>query len=180
MNKRLLYGLCSLVLIVANNNCTESNSNKHDITYEFISGEKGIFSFSIAKLDVQQLNNLGFPGTFTETDRVTCRLENGTKAKKIFFHKENAGYVWYKSSPNYDFENNDSLNKLSTSEILEFLKKEGVLKNAHKNRYLTIPFELESGNWYHLFGLNDIEGSYFIYVNKDRTFKTYYFDGGPY
>ena len=42
-----------------------------------------------------------------------------------------------------------------------------------------MPLKFKPATWYHIFGLDGIEGSYFVYINDDRTVEVKYFDGGP-
>ena len=75
------------------------------------------------------------------------------------------------------FVQNDSLKNLSVGEKLEILRQEG--RTGHPNYFDTIPINFRPGKWYQIFGLEDIEGSFFVYVKNDGSFKIEHFGGGP-
>ncbi len=96
----------------------------------------------------------------------------------IFFGKKNEGYRWFFCTLDLRFVENDSLNNLSFKQKLEIINKE---KGTGAPKYYdTLPITFKPETWYHFFGFDKLEGSFFVYIEKDGTFKVEYFNGGPY
>lgn len=148
-------------------------NNSYLIKEEYIKGKSGIDGFSIAELKGDKSSD--------EKLRVCCKtisVKSGL-TNKLFFYKKNNGYQWHFCTLNLRFVENDSLRELSLEKKMEIINKENSGKSAPKY-YETLPIRFKPETWYHFFGFKDIEGSYFVYVNKDRSFNVEYFEGGPF
>jgi len=148
------------------------DSNKYSINREFIKGTSKNNGFIIAELIGDRYSG--------EKLRVCCEpnLRNNL-TKKIFFNKKDRCYHWTFCSLDLKYVESDSLRNLSMEEKLEIIRKENNGKEISSS-YDTLPIKFTPETWYHFFGFEDIEGSYFVYVKKDGTFKVEYFNEGPF
>ena len=158
-----------LIFITIIYGCRE---NRYSINEEFIKG-KIDNGFTIAELSSDKSSS--------ERLRVCCEASSkkSVSTDKLFFHKKNIGYQWAFCTLDLRFVENDSLKELSFKEKMEILNKEEYGKPTHKN-YDTLPIKFKPETWYQFFGFRNIEGSYFVYVEKDGSFKVEYFKGGPF
>lgn len=165
-----------LILSFSTQGCLEDH--KYTITENYILSIYEIDSFSIAEIEVTDIGENGIPYNYQEIARVTCESNLGTD-RKIFFHKENAGYSWTFSNLDLRFVEADSLKDLSVEEKLRILRDEGAF-DGEVTHFKTMPLKFDIGKWFHLFGLKNIQGSYFIFVKPDGSLLVRYFDGGPF
>jgi len=147
--------------------------NNYIITEDYISGKSKNDGFTIAELFGDKSSQ--------EKQRVCIETISGKKdlKQKIYFNKKNEGYQWFYCTLDLRFVENDSLKNLKVEEKLEIIQKENIV-TSHPQYYETIPIEFKPGTWYHFFGFEDIEGSFYVFVMNDRSFKVEYFDGGPF
>lgn len=150
---------------------------KYEITHEYIKGKIKIDGFSIAELEVSKISDEGLPIYEKEVIRYCCESKGEKLKKKIYFNKKNDGYKWSLCTPSFKYVEVDSLKNLTLEEKLDRIRKDGSGKPIY---YDVMPFQFQTGKWYHLFGLEGIEGSYFLYYNKQNEFIVKYFDGGPF
>jgi hypothetical protein len=175
--KMLINQLFIFLLICGCNIIDSHTGTKYEINNEYIKGKIKIDGFSIAEIKVTSINKNGLPIKEKEVNRYCCELKDGKLKKKIYFDKKNEGYKWFLCTPSFKYMEVDSLKDLTLEDKLARIKKDGSGKTIY---YDTKPFEFKKGKWYHLFGLEGIEGSYFLYVNDDGTINVKYFDGGPF
>ncbi len=179
---KLLFILISLVAFTSceseKKNDTESSSSspfqmeedQYVIQAEFIKGKSNIDQFTIAELSGDKFSE--------EKLRVCCESKGDSLIDKIFFNKKNEGYHWYFCTLDLSFIEDDSLKDLTITEKIKILHNDS--KEAVESEYSDImPIKFETGKWYHFFGLENIEGSYFVHVEDNNTFSVEYFDGGP-
>ena len=146
------------------------NNQKYQINKNGIKGVSLNDGFTIAELKDGKSSE--------EVLRVCCEPVSHTELKRqLYFKKKNVGYHWNFCTLDLRFVENDSLKNLSLEEKLEILRREGHIGSPE--HFDTIPINFKVGTWYHIFGLEDIEGSFYFYVEKDGAFKVEYFDGGP-
>jgi hypothetical protein len=145
---------------------------KYSITEKYISGISKNDGFTIAELIGDKSSE--------EKLRVCCETITGNRDlnKKLYFNRKNKGYQWSLCTLDLRFVENDSLKNLTLHKKLEIIKKENNGDSTVKY-YETIPIDFKADTWYHFFGFEDIEGSFFVYVEKDKSFRLEYFGGGP-
>jgi hypothetical protein len=149
-----------------------SEASKYSINQNYIRGISKIDRFTIAELTGDKFS--------PEYQRV-CLEASSEKARqkaKLYFKQNNNGYYWQSCTLDLKFVENDTLKDLSLEEKLDILKKENP-ENTKPKKYEILPWEFKPGKWYHFFGFDNIEGSFFVYVEKDKTFRVEYFGGGP-
>ena len=146
---------------------------KYSINEEYIKGISKNDGFSIAELTGDKSSN--------EKLRVCCEAISGNfnLKDKLYFDRKNKGYQWFFCTLDLRFVENDSLKNLTIDEKLKIIKKENNGKLTPKY-YDTIPITFKPETWYHFFGFEDVEGSFYVYVEKNKSFKVEYFGGGPF
>jgi len=122
------------------------------------------------------------PNNHNEVTRYCCWLNNNSKgSSKISFSMTNRHYSWFLCKPDESILENDSLNNLTVREKLEYIKRKELLEPDNKN-YLhqeSLPFKIKKGYVYQIFGLCDVEGSYYFCLDANNKLIVQYFDSGP-
>lgn len=117
-----------------------------------------------------------------EVTRYCCSLnENSKGSDEISFLKATSNYRWYLCKLNTNIVENDSLNNLPLQEKLEYIKRMELATISDKN-YVhrdSFPFNIQQGYVYRVFGLCDIEGSYYFCLDSLNKLVIQYFDRGP-
>src|SRR5690606_37149451 len=113
------------------------------------------------------IDGQNIPGSYQEINRVIC--VNNTKEKisnKIFFHQSNEGYKWNDVGEltNIDSIISDSLKELPFIKQLEHIDHKDSVIVDNSIEYEIMPLKFKPATWYHVFGLDGIEGSYFVYI----------------
>lgn len=101
--------------------------------------------------------------------------ENGG-LRQVSFIKCNSKYKWSRCDLDLRFVTIDSLKDLTIEQKLELLKEEGSFSD-YKDK---MPFKFEKDTLYHIFGLNGIDGSYFMAIDENNKLVVDYFEGGPF
>ncbi len=178
LNIRTRFTCLILIVIAMFYSCSVINSQfgaQYEITMDFIKGKSPIERFQIAVLKKTELNEQGYPLDNNELERYCCFSDGDNSARKIFFQRANDGYQWTVCTPDLKYVEVDSLINLSEEE-----KRQRIGGSKSPVAYNTMPFKFESDKVYHLFGLEGIEGSYYLYFSEKKEFIVKYFDGGPF
>ncbi|MCF8373974.1 MAG: hypothetical protein K9H64_20285 [Bacteroidales bacterium] len=175
-----IFIFSSTIIIFLNTvSCDEAkfNSGKnYKVTEEYIKGSTYINNFTISELEVSSIGGNGLPIKEKDIVQYCCKSSSKSLKKKIYFNRKNKGYKWFYCTLNLDFIEVDSLKKLSEEQKLTMIHQV-----RGENMYFdTIPFRFEAGKWYHLYGLENVEGSYYIHFNIKKEFIVKYFEGGPF
>jgi len=114
----------------------------------------------------------------------SCNLLNEEKKYEIFFHKPNHGYTWeyFGEVININEIIPNSIKNKEFEEQIAYVNERDTVNVVDEERLKShdiMPLKFKPATWYHIFGLDGIEGSYFVYINDDRTVEVKYFDGGP-
>lgn len=181
----LLSSILTLVFTISSCNLL-NEEKKYEITYDYIKGEEPLDWFSVAELEVHSMiDEFGRPGSYDEVDRVVCKKNKEKEFKyKIFFHKPNHGYTWEYLGEVININEiiPDSIKNKEFEEQIAYVNEIDTVINVDEERLKShdiIPLKFKPATWYHIFGLEGIEGSYFVYINDNRTIEVKYFDGGP-
>ena len=138
-------------------------------------------SISQYKRDHDNLNDIR-PININEVTRYCCSLnENSKGGDEIYFLKATPNYQWYLCKLNTNIVENDSLNNLPLQEKLQYIKRMELAMISDKN-YIhrdSFPFNIQQGYVYRVFGLCDIEGSYYFCLDGSNKLVIQYFDKGP-
>ncbi|HEY6437643.1 MAG TPA: hypothetical protein VIY47_13710 [Ignavibacteriaceae bacterium] len=138
-------------------------------------------SISQYNVDHNNLNDIR-PNNRNEITRYCCWLKNDSKGStKISFLNASPNYRWYLCKLDMSILENDSLNGLSEQEKLAYIKREEIIALRDKN-YVhrdSFPFIIQRGYVYHMFGLCNIEGSYYFRLDATNKLIVQYQDGGP-
>ncbi len=122
------------------------------------------------------------PNNRNEVTRYCCSLNKNSKSsKEILFSNLNKNYKWSLCELDLSIVENDSLNALSIEEKLEYTKRRELLESRVKDSVTkgSLPFTIQKGFVYHVFGLCNIEGSYYFCLDSTNKLLVQYQDGGP-
>ncbi|RZJ99856.1 MAG: hypothetical protein EOO46_21755 [Flavobacterium sp.] len=153
----IIYG-CENEKYAINENSIKGLSKNDNLTIAELTGDK----FSSEKLRVC----------------LNTSSDNNKTRSILYFNRKNDGYHWSFCTLDLRFVENDSLKKLKLGEKFHVVEKENH-ENLSLKYYDTIPLDFKPHTWYHFFGLN-VQGSFFVYVDKDGIFHVEYFGGGPF
>lgn len=168
-------------------NCNYSLALSERYTID-INGIKSRTGCTIENMSISQYsrdhNNLEDirPNNINEITRYCCWLNKDAKGSdEVSFWKSNSNYRWYLCKLDMSILENDSLNALPLQEKLVYIKKMEMIKSNNKNHAQrdSFPFNIQKGYVYRVFGLCDIEGSYYFCLDSTNKLIVQYQDGGP-
>lgn len=137
------------------------------------------FSVSEFKMDHADLTDIR-PKEHTELMRYCCYLKNGAKGdNKVLFNMDNLNYRWSLCKLDTHIVESDSLNKLSFEEKLKYLNETDQYKNDKLVDGVTLPFQIRKGFVYQIFGLPNLEGSFYFLLNSNNKLIVQFVDKGP-
>ena len=141
------------------------------------------YSCSLAPPDRYEIDITDIrPNNRNEVTRYCCSLNKNSKSsKEILFSNLNKNYKWSLCELDLSIVENDSLNALSIEEKLEYTKRRELLESRVKDSVTkgSLPFTIQKGFVYHVFGLCNIEGSYYFCLDSTNKLLVQYQDGGP-
>lgn len=122
------------------------------------------------------------PKDRNEVTRYCCWLNKDYKGSNyISFSKPTLSYRWYLCKPDMSILENDSLNSLTLKEKLAYLEEKEKRALVDKN-YLhkdSFPFIIQKEYVYKVFGLCNVEGSYYFCLDSNNKLIVQYQDRGP-
>ena len=165
-----------VVITIVLSACGESekvNKGPYDLSEAEITSKKSIERLTVAQIDVSEISPEGIPVRFREHARFCCEVKPNSSAKKrIDLKSENEAYRWFLCNLNTRFAEDDSLKNLSIKEKLAIVDV-GEVKYLDK-----LPFDLNSGEWFQVFGLADVDGAYYVRMDENEGFVVKYYEGG--
>lgn len=157
------------------------SSNSFQITVDGVFSKSRIitqFSISQYKIDSENLDDIR-PNNHTELMRYCCELKaNRSGSKKIQFKSDNSKYRWSLCKLDTSIVVNDSLNALSFEDKLKHLKERNKFENHIPHDEMKLPFVIKKGFVYQIFGLPDLDGSYYFRLDSDDKLIVKFFDNG--
>lgn len=176
MKRLKVFGLCFVLyaLVLSCNNC-DFSERKVEITNEYIKSNCVIKSFQLALSEDTEINSEGYPVNYKEKERYCCSFGGDALKKVIYFHRINDGYKWICCTLDLRFVEVDSLKDLSIEE-----KNKIIGDDEPIIQYDTLPLKFEHGKTYCLFNIDNYDGSYYLYFDKNMKFVAKYFNGGPF
>jgi len=138
-------------------------------------------SISQLNLDHSNLNDIR-PNAKNEVTRYCCWLNKNSKgSSSISFWKANSNYRWFLCKWDMSIIENDSLNNLTLQEKLDYTKRMEQIRLKDKNfvHRDSFPFIIQKGYVYQVFGLCDVEGSFYFCLDSTDNLIVQYVDRGP-
>lgn len=177
MNKAGFY-LAAVITFLQITSCGFFGFDRNSlrITKDFIEKTDGepLVSFTIAVYERDSVFWDTRPLNKTELVRYCCSIKDSTNcSSKVYFNEERDGYYWSRCDLVLDFVENDSLKNLSTEEKLSRIEFGSI------EYFDVMPFKFERSKIYHLFGIQEMKGSYYLTIDASGELIVDYFDGGP-
>ena len=106
--------------------------------------------------------------------------KNAKGSNKISFLKPNPNYRWYLCKLDLHIVENDSLQNLTLEQKLNYVEMmdKVTLSDSEYVHRRSFPLSIEHGYVYHIFGLCDVEGSYYVCLEASGELIIQYFDRG--
>jgi hypothetical protein len=130
-------------------------------------------------MDHEDLSDIR-PSTHVELMRYCCEIQMGGKGERtVFFKMNNTNYRWTLCKPDLSILTNDSLNHLTFKEKLAFVQKQDSTKHEISSIHRQLPFQVEKGYVYQIYGFPNLEGSYYFCLSSGNELVVQYVDAGP-
>lgn len=144
------------------------------------SKNSGVESFSISqfKSDSQSKEDIR-PVNHTEVMRFCCEVKKGKKALRRVLFSDTSNYRWSLCLLDTSIVTNDSLNKLSDEEKRRYIKEQNIANGLKGKSDFQIPFVIQRGYVYQLFGLDNLDGSFYFRLSDQGDLKVQFFESGP-
>jgi hypothetical protein len=137
------------------------------------------FSISQYKIDSENLDNIR-PNNHKELMRYCCVLKAyRSGSKKILFKSDNPRYRWSLCKLDTSIVANDSLNALTFEDKSRYLEERAKFEKHIPEEEMTLPFIIKKGFVYQIFGLPDLDGSYYFRLDSVDKLIVQFFDSGP-
>jgi len=157
-------------------------SNSYQIKKDGVFSKKSIitqFSISQFKMDHKILDDIR-PNEHTELMRYCFELKDDRKGNKgVLFKTGGSNHRWTLCKLDTTIIANDSLNNLSFGEKLKYIKERDKLRTDSPSNDFPLPFAIQNGYVYQIFGLPNLKGSYYFCLDSDNKLLVQYEDGGP-
>jgi len=160
-------------------------SERYTITQKGIRSKTGcqITNMSISKFRRDDESDSDIrPKDRNEITRYCCWLKNGRRGKRrISFLEADGNYSWYLCKLDMSILESDSLNSLTLTDKLAYSKKMELEAIKDKN-YVhrdSFPLIVQKGYVYQVFGLCDVDGSYYFCLDANGKLIVQYKDAGP-
>lgn len=162
--------------------CQDSSST-YRIKIEGVYSQRGsITNFSISQfnIDHEQLDDIR-PHSHIELMRYCCELRTSKNGSKhvLFSPMDTINYDWFLCKLDTSIVSNDSLNNLTFEEKLRYLHSRDRDQNIIRDNNLHLPFTIRKGYVYQIFGLRNLDGSYYFRLGPNNTLIVQFFDRGP-
>ena len=173
-----VYVICiSLVL----SSC-QYGLDRYTITPDGIYSKSGpIREFSITQypIDHDGMEDIR-PLSHFEVMRYCCELRpNRSPSKRVFFSSNDGRtYRWSLCKLDISIIANDSLNNLPFEEKLKYADRKKADRSTI-DQSVNLPFNIEQGYVYQIFGLKDLDGSYYFRLDSNNRLIVQFFDRGP-
>lgn len=170
-----------LCVVLFKTGCKYSSSSFQITTDGVFSKSRIITQFSISqyKIDSQNLEDIR-PKDHKELMRYCCELKaDSSGSKKVLFKNDNSRYRWSLCKLDTSIVESDSLNELTFRDKLIHLKERDKFEKYIPEDEMTLPFIIKKGFGYQIFGLPDLEGSYYFRLDSDDKLIVQFFDSGP-
>lgn len=141
-------------------------------------GEIVSFSISQFKSDSESLEDIR-PINHTEVMRYCCEVKKSKNASSHVFFSDTSNYNWSLCLLDTSIVTNDSLNNLSDGEKLKYIQMQNIKNSFVGASDYRIPFIVQKGYIYQLFGLNDLEGSFYFRLSDKGDFEVQFYESGP-
>ena len=168
--------LCFIISVIAVG-CVLLEENTYEVTLDGIKskGNTELRQFTIALYDKPEGQMRPHP-TSKELARYCFEFDSVKKSgKKVSFTESNNHYVWSRCDLDLSYIETDSLKSLPLREKLALIHTDTLAITFFKR----MPFSISQDTLYHVFGLDGIEGSYYMALDENNTLVVDYFDGGP-
>ncbi len=169
------------IFYVCLSGCT-AREKLYQITVDGVtSRSKTITEFSISQFKKDHLDESDIrPNEHNELMRYCCKLSVENKGKKmVFFGKDTPNYTWSLCKLDTSLAMVDSLSNLTVLQKLSRLKSRDSLKISINDENLKLPFVVQNGYVYQIFGLEKMEGSYYFCFNSEGKLIIQFVDKGP-
>jgi len=157
--------------------CVLSEENTYKITLDGIKskGNTELQRFTIALYNKPEGQMRPYP-TSKELARYCFEFDSVKKScKTVSFTESNNHYVWSRCDLDLSYVETDSLKSLPLKQKLALIHKDTLAIKL----FTRMPFSISQDTLYHVFGLDEIEGSYYMALDENNTLIVDYFDGGP-
>lgn len=177
--RKTTYFLMQFFLIILIVHCGDKG-NSTRVTVDGVYSFHQITQFSISKFkrNNESLTDIR-PENHEEIMRFCCDLKDKHKpATFVFFNMSDTNYSWHLCKLNTSLIENDSLRSLSFEEKLKFLQTD---TTYNKTPFVKqqLPFVIETGYVYQLFGIRDLNGSLYFCLNNSGKLLVQFVDKGP-
>lgn len=136
------------------------------------------FSISQYKIESENLDDIR-PNSHTELMRYCCELKaNKSGSKKILFKSDNSRYRWSLCKLDTSIVTNDSLNALTFEDKSRYLEERTKFEKRIPKEEMALSFIIKKGFVYQIFGLPDLDGSYYFRLDSDDKLIVKFFDNG--
>jgi len=137
------------------------------------------FSISQYKIDSENLDDIR-PNNHSELMRYCCELKNNRSGSKIIlFKSDDSRYRWSLCKLDTSVVTNDSLNALTFEDKFRYFEERTKFEKRIPEKEMTLPFIIKKGFVYQIFGLPDLDGSYYFRLDSDDKLIVQFFDSGP-
>ena len=134
------------------------------------------FSISQFKLEYLDKNDIR-PKNHVELMRYCCDIKPSlNKLKKVLF-RDTSNYFWEYCKLDTSFVTNNSL---SFKQKIDLIKLHEQQNNDLDLIKYKLPFQIEKGFVYQIFGLPDLDGSFYFCIDSSNKFIVQYQDAGPF
>lgn len=142
------------------------------------SKKQKIIEFSISQFKIDGFDENGIrPKNHEELMRYCCKLKSSKHNIKNVLFKDTANYFWERCKLDTSLVSNSSLSLQQKIDLIKIKERKNPGLNLSNYK---IPFQIEKGFVYQIFGLPNFEGSYYFYIDSSNKLKVQYQDGGPF
>jgi hypothetical protein len=150
---------------------------------EFMITEKGVNSkkrkiiqFSISQFKSDSFNDNDIrPKNHEELMRYCCKVKSSQSRIKNVLFKDTTNYFWEFCKLDTSMVSNSALSMQQKIDLIKIREHKNI--NLHNYK---IPFQIEKGFVYQIFGLPDFEGSYYFCIDNFNKLKVQCQDQGSF
>lgn len=120
------------------------------------------------------------PMSHVEVMRYCCELRpNRNPSRRVLFSSaDGRNYRWSLCKLDTSIISNDSLNSLSFEEKLKYADRKKADRSPIDQRF-NLPFNVKRGYVYQIFGLKNLNGSFYFRLDSNNRLVVQFFDNGP-
>lgn len=150
---------------------------------QFTITENGVYSkkHKIIQFSISQFKKDGIdendirPKNHDELMRYCCKLKSSNYNIKAVLFRDTTNYLWELCKLDTSLVSNSTLSLQQKIDLVKLIEQ----KNFDLSNY-KIPFQIEKGFVYQIFGLPNFEGSYYFCTDNSNKLKVQYQDEGPF